>query len=198
MEGELDFENPWLTESGEVPRYPRTAMRYGISSPEQFSLVEPALEQLEGDLSPLQNLSMTPNRVRGDLETALGAVVRRNESLRTVITVEHGQPMARTDITETFTLPRVDLRHLNQAEATQEADRLTAAQAASPFDLEVGPLYRFTLVQVGPLSHRLLVTVHHHRCPSLARFHNADTCRLSHRRSEVIDHKPALSIPIGV
>ena len=70
VEGELDFENPWLTESGDVPRYPRTAMRYGISSPEQFSLVEPALEQLEGDLSPLQNLSMSPNRVRGDLETA--------------------------------------------------------------------------------------------------------------------------------
>jgi predicted RND superfamily exporter protein len=45
-------------------------MRYGISSPEQFSLVEPALEQLEGDLSPLQNLSTTPNRVRGDLEAA--------------------------------------------------------------------------------------------------------------------------------
>ena len=70
VEGDLDFDKPWLTESGEAPRYPRTAMRYGISSPEQFSLVEPALEQLESDLSPLQNLSATPNRVRGDLEAA--------------------------------------------------------------------------------------------------------------------------------
>ena len=70
VEGDLDFDKPWLTESGDAARYPRTAMRYGISSPEQFSLVEPALEQLEGDLSPLQNLSTTPNRVRGDLEAA--------------------------------------------------------------------------------------------------------------------------------
>ena len=70
VEGNLDFGSPWMTESGEVPRYPRTAMRYGISSPEQFSLVEPALEQLEADLSPLQNLSQTHNRVRGDLDTA--------------------------------------------------------------------------------------------------------------------------------
>ena len=70
VEGKLDFENPWLTESGEFPKYPRTAMRYGISSPEQFSLVEPALEQLEQDLLPLQNLSTTHNRVRGDLGMA--------------------------------------------------------------------------------------------------------------------------------
>ena len=105
--------------------------------------------RFEGDLDP------------GDLETALGAVVRRNESLRTVIAVQHGQPMARTENFEALTLPRVDLRQLNQAEATREADRLTAAQAASPFDLEFGPLYRFRLVRVGPERQRLLVTVHH-------------------------------------
>ena len=60
VEGDLDFDKPWLTESGDAPRYPRTAMRYGISSPEQFSLVEPALEQLEGDLSPSRTSQQPP------------------------------------------------------------------------------------------------------------------------------------------
>ena len=70
VEGEIDFQRPWLTTSGEEPRFPRTSLRFGISSPEQFALVEPALAQLEQDLSPIQNLSVTPNRERGDLQSA--------------------------------------------------------------------------------------------------------------------------------
>ena len=70
VEGEIDYQRPWLTESGEEPRFPRTSLRFGISSPEQFALVEPALKQLEADLSPIQNLSVTPNRERGDLQSA--------------------------------------------------------------------------------------------------------------------------------
>jgi len=70
VEGEIDFQRPWLTTSGEEPRFPRTSLRFGISSPEQFALVEPALAQLEQDLSPIQNLSATPNRERGDLQSA--------------------------------------------------------------------------------------------------------------------------------
>ena len=70
VEGEIDFQRPWLTTSGEEPRFPRTSLRFGISSPEQFALVEPALAQLERDLSPIQNLSATPNRERGDLQSA--------------------------------------------------------------------------------------------------------------------------------
>ena len=70
VEGEIDFERPWLTKSGEEPRFPRTSLRFGISSPEQFALVEPALKQLEADMSPIQNLSITPNRERGNLVSA--------------------------------------------------------------------------------------------------------------------------------
>ena len=70
VEGEIDFQRPWLTTSGEEPRFPRTSLRFGISSPEQFALVEPALKQLEEDMSPIQNLSVTPNRERGDLQSA--------------------------------------------------------------------------------------------------------------------------------
>ena len=55
---------------GRRTQMPRTSLRFGISSPEQFALVEPALAQLEQDLSPIQNLSATPNRERGDLQSA--------------------------------------------------------------------------------------------------------------------------------
>lgn len=67
---ELDYERPWLTVSGEVPHYPRASMRYGISSPEQFSLVEPALAQLEQDMAPLQELARNPLRERGKISSA--------------------------------------------------------------------------------------------------------------------------------
>ena len=70
VEGELDFERPWLTMSGDSPRYPRSSLRFGLSSPEQFALVEPALEQLVVDMAPLQNLSSNPIHERGDLQSA--------------------------------------------------------------------------------------------------------------------------------
>ncbi|MBR79333.1 MAG: hypothetical protein CMA88_00890 [Euryarchaeota archaeon] len=70
VQEELDFERPWLTLSGETPSFPRTSLRFGLSSPEQFALVEPALEQLVVDMSPLQNLSSSHIHERGDLETA--------------------------------------------------------------------------------------------------------------------------------
>ncbi len=71
VKGNLDYEVPWLTEDGNTPLYPRATLRFGISSPEQFALVEPALAQLENDMTPLQNLSVSPLRERGSLEMAL-------------------------------------------------------------------------------------------------------------------------------
>ena len=70
VDGKLDFDRPWLTEEGDSPRYPRATLRFGISSPEQFALVEPALTQLEADMEPLQNLSVSQLRDRGSLHNA--------------------------------------------------------------------------------------------------------------------------------
>ena len=68
--GEIDYESPWLTVSAEIPSYPRASIRFGISSPEQFALVEPALAQLEEDMAPLQELSRNPMRMQGDISSA--------------------------------------------------------------------------------------------------------------------------------
>ncbi len=67
---ELDYDSPWLTTSGESPSYIRASIRFGISSPEQFALVEPALEQLQNDMAPLQELARSPLRERTDIESA--------------------------------------------------------------------------------------------------------------------------------
>jgi len=67
---ELDYDSPWLTSTGESPSYIRASIRFGISSPEQFALVEPALEQLQDDMAPLQELARNPLRERADIESA--------------------------------------------------------------------------------------------------------------------------------
>jgi predicted RND superfamily exporter protein len=90
VDGKLDFEKPWLTEEGESPKYPRATLRFGISSPEQFALVEPALIQLEEDMEPLQNLSVNSLRNRGSLEDAFS-----NEEYPVSWAIPTGEPVVR-------------------------------------------------------------------------------------------------------
>ena len=67
---DLDYDNPWLTSTGQSPSYIRASIRFGISSPEQFALVEPALEQLQNDMAPLQELARNSLRERADIDSA--------------------------------------------------------------------------------------------------------------------------------
>ncbi len=68
--GDLDYDNPWLTKTGQSPSYIRASIRFGISSPEQFALVEPALNQLQDDMAPLQELARNPLRERAEIDSA--------------------------------------------------------------------------------------------------------------------------------
>ena len=90
VDGELDYQRPWLTEDGESPLYPRATLRFGISSPEQFALVEPALTQLEVDMEPLQNLSVNPLRNRGSLNQAFS-----DENYPVSWAIPTGEPVVR-------------------------------------------------------------------------------------------------------
>lgn len=67
---DLDYDNPWLTKTGKSPSYIRASIRFGISSPEQFALVEPALNQLQDDMAPLQELARNPLRERAEIDSA--------------------------------------------------------------------------------------------------------------------------------
>ena len=54
---ELDPLKPWLTPSGDEPRYTHMVMRYGIRQAEKFPAVGLFLDELMRDASPFTNLS---------------------------------------------------------------------------------------------------------------------------------------------
>ncbi|MFC6022919.1 amino acid adenylation domain-containing protein, partial [Plantactinospora solaniradicis] len=94
------------------------------------------------------------------LRVALSALVARHEVLRTrLVAGADGTPYQVIDPPVPFTLPVVDL--------SAEADRAVAVRAwleadrQIPFDLAAGPLFRATLIRIGPDEHVLAIAKHH-------------------------------------
>jgi hypothetical protein len=54
---------------GGSPRYERMTLRWGLTQPEQFTIVEGALDELGRDLSPFANLSSSPLSERSSLSS---------------------------------------------------------------------------------------------------------------------------------
>ncbi len=88
-------------------------------------------------------------------------MVRRHESLRTVFQAVDGIPRQRILPGLETSLPVIDLSGLLPAALAEEAARHAAGQANRPFDLSRGPLFRTTLLRLGPDRHRLLLVFHH-------------------------------------
>src|SRR6185295_4419802 len=80
------------------------------------------------------------------LRASLSEVVRRHESLRTTFERVDGSPVQRIEPAREVSLPEVDLRGLLAAARELEMGRLTAAEAARPFNLATGPLLRATVL----------------------------------------------------
>ncbi|HEX6747476.1 MAG TPA: amino acid adenylation domain-containing protein [Longimicrobium sp.] len=120
------------------------------------------LQQLD-PASALYNLA-TPMRLRGPLdlaalERAFTEIVRRHEPLRTVFALVEGKPVQRVMAPAPVAIPVTDVsRH---PDPEKEARRLANVEAATPFDLERGPLYRVSLVRLAADDHVLLLDVHH-------------------------------------
>ena len=91
------------------------------------------------------------------LERALGEIVRRHEALRTVFREVEGGAVQEVAPFSGFVLPVEDVA---------EADVLRRAQAdaAAPFHLAAGPLFRATLLRVAADDHALLLCLHHAVC----------------------------------
>ncbi|HET7229444.1 MAG TPA: amino acid adenylation domain-containing protein [Longimicrobium sp.] len=122
------------------------------------------LQQLDPATS-LYNMP-SPLRIRGRLNVdalrrAYAEVVRRHEPLRTVFTQVDGQPVQRILPSVEVPLPLSDLSHLPEEEREREALRRVAEEAATPFDLERGPLFRVSLLRVAEEDHVVLWDVHH-------------------------------------
>jgi amino acid adenylation domain-containing protein/FkbM family methyltransferase len=95
------------------------------------------------------------------LQRAVGGVVRRHESLRTVFREMEGAPRQLVAPFRGFALPVCDLSGLAEEDREAEARRHAAADAARPFDLAAGPLLRVALLRLGGDEHVLLLNVHH-------------------------------------
>jgi amino acid adenylation domain-containing protein len=93
------------------------------------------------------------------LQTALGGLLARHESLRTSFGLVNGE--ARQIIAPSLSLPirQYDLR--GAADPLGEARALAIAEAAEPFDLSRAPLCRVTLLRLAEDKQVLLLTLHH-------------------------------------
>jgi natural product biosynthesis luciferase-like monooxygenase protein/amino acid adenylation domain-containing protein len=122
------------------------------------------LNQLEPD-SAAYNLSavirMQGELDRAALERALSEIVRRHESLRTVFPSVDGTPSQVVQPPYAVSLTIAELGNVDASGADAEVARLTREEAARPFDLERGPLFRALLVRITPRDHLLVLTMHH-------------------------------------
>ncbi|WP_172844444.1 non-ribosomal peptide synthetase [Tumebacillus algifaecis] len=95
------------------------------------------------------------------LERGLQEIVRRHEVLRTTFSMVDGRPVQVVHPEMTHQLERIDLRHLPHQEREAETLRLAQLEAAKPFDLSVGPLFRSTMLTLTEEEAVLLFTMHH-------------------------------------
>ncbi|HYH82950.1 MAG TPA: amino acid adenylation domain-containing protein, partial [Longimicrobium sp.] len=109
-----------------------------------------------------------PNAVRmggaldeAALERALGEIVRRHEALRTTFAEADGSPVQVIAPFGGFALPVEDLSGLEDADREAAVGRRAGEEAARPFDLAAGPLFRAGLLRLGEEEHVLLLSMHH-------------------------------------
>lgn len=145
-----------------VAAAPAEAVAGGLCSPGQAGLW--LLAQTYPGLSAY-NMRFSL-RLNGDLDddavdASLAAVVAAHDALRTVFAQVDGRLVASVRSAPPVEVRRVDLRYAVAATAGRECERLAADDGRQPFDLEAGPLFRFTCFSLPGNEHRLQVTVHH-------------------------------------
>ncbi|HEX2051261.1 MAG TPA: amino acid adenylation domain-containing protein [Actinomycetota bacterium] len=104
-------------------------------------------------------------RVRGELDAdslrrAVTEVVARHDALRTTFAADGGTPHEVVAPPAGVELPVTDLTSLPEDERDDAAARAAADDAARPFDLARGPLFRAGLVRVSERDHVVTLTTH--------------------------------------
>jgi len=95
------------------------------------------------------------------LEKSLGEIVRRHEVLRTSFTSENSKPRQVIDPDISLKLEMVDLQQETKADRENKLQELVNEEASTPFNLELAPLVRCSLLQLEASEYILLVTMHH-------------------------------------
>ena len=121
-----------------------------------------------GQMYPESPVSNLPNGfwLDGELDAdalrdSINDIVARHETLRTTFVLS-GEQAAQAIASELkLPLDVEDLGSLTPQESLQQACRLAATEAATPFDLTAGPLLRLRLFQLTTIRHLFVWTVHH-------------------------------------
>jgi amino acid adenylation domain-containing protein len=95
------------------------------------------------------------------LGSALAAIVRRHEALRTVFRATAAGPVQVVLPPQAVPLPVADLSGLAGETRRAEARRVARETARLPFDLCQGPELRALLLRLAPEEHALRLDVHH-------------------------------------
>ena len=98
------------------------------------------------------------------LEAALGAMIERHESLRTIFIEIDGAPVQQIVPAAPFRLTVIDWRGRPQREARAETEQLIAQDARQPHELGDAPLMRASLLQLEEQEFVLLLNFHHIVC----------------------------------
>jgi len=95
------------------------------------------------------------------LERAIRMIISRHESLRTTFKHEKGEAYQQIEEEFSFNLPIEDLSDLPESEREAKALQIARSEAAAPFNLETGPLFRVKLLKMDENEHIILFTMHH-------------------------------------
>jgi amino acid adenylation domain-containing protein len=122
------------------------------------------LDQL-GQGNSLYNVTLAV-RLTGGLDTAaledaLREVARRHESLRTTFAAVDARPVQVISSDARVELGMTDFSGLGEHERERAARSFVAEEAARPFELSRGPLWRARLARLGAREHVLCVVMHH-------------------------------------
>ncbi|MCA1993256.1 MAG: amino acid adenylation domain-containing protein, partial [Coleofasciculus sp. S288] len=122
------------------------------------------LNQLEGS-SATYNIPgavrITGNLDVNTLQQALSEIVRRHEVLRTSFQTVNGTPIQVIHPEATLKITVVDLKPLEVTERETVLHQQAQLEAITPFNLEIAPLIRCSLLQLSATEYVLLLTMHH-------------------------------------
>ncbi|MEO1373456.1 MAG: amino acid adenylation domain-containing protein [Cyanobacteria bacterium J06635_10] len=122
------------------------------------------LKQLEG-ASTTYNMagaiSISGNLDINALQQALSEIVCRHEILRTSFPTVNGTPIQVIHPQTTMNIKVVDLQQLEVTERETVLQQQAQLETITPFDLEIAPLIRCSLVQLDAREYVLLLSMHH-------------------------------------
>lgn len=96
------------------------------------------------------------------MEGAIHAILKRHESLRTVFAFENGRPVQIIREIPPVNLAIEDVRSIpNRSGKNDRIAQLIQAEFQEPFDLELGPLFRYKIMHLEENEFIILFIMHH-------------------------------------